>query len=295
MSARTSLPITVTLVAGCAMATAFLLPAPAAWGADVCGALIRKDQQSTNRTVYLTGGQAWELLERYLSEAKKQGIDVSPWKMRVVISDGNERKQYSLGWFEMLTGQGARERWNGHLRTVTANTDGAGYQEAERQQWDIVCHGTSGKGSPGTVKQGDVPLAARQSLEGGIQFASHRDWNNAILQFTAAIREHPQYAAAYGNRGAAYIALRKLNLAQDDLTKGSELDATDALVHYNLTCLYALQNQLDRALVSLDSALTNGFHDYDALRTDPDLSSLRKSPEWRKTLEKHKVFLGAGS
>jgi len=47
--------------------------------------------------------------------------------------------------------------------------------------------------------------------------------------------------------------------------------------------------------VALDAALANGFQNYDALRKDPELLNLRKSPEWRKTLEKYKVFLGRES
>jgi tetratricopeptide (TPR) repeat protein len=45
--------------------------------------------------------------------------------------------------------------------------------------------------------------------------------------FTAAIQKHPTYAAAYGNRGAAYTAQKKFNLALDDLKKGIELNPTD--------------------------------------------------------------------
>ena len=45
------------------------------------------------------------------------------------------------------------------------------------------------------------------------------------------------------------------------------------------------------ALDEIDAALAKGFSDYDALRRDPDLENLRRSPEFRKVLEKHKVFI----
>ena len=48
---------------------------------------------------------------------------------------------------------------------------------------------------------------------------------------------------------------------------------------------------VDLGFVELDAALANGFNDYDALRKDPDIDNLRKHKEWRKTLEKHKVFI----
>jgi tetratricopeptide (TPR) repeat protein len=264
-----------------------------------CEALIRKDQKSSARRVYLTGGKAWDLFERYLDEAKKQGVDVSLWDTRVIVSNGRERTEYALERLERLTGQGGRERWSGRLRSVTAEIDEAVYQDAERQQWDIVCSRSKedvGKGTTVSEQQPvDIPLAAKQNLEAGMQYASRRDWNNAILEFTAAIQKHPTFAAAYGNRGAAYTAQKKFNLALDDIKKGIGLNPKDPFLYYNLTCVYSLQNQLDRAVVALDAALENGFQNYDALRKDPELLNLRKSPEWRKTLEKHKIFLGRES
>jgi hypothetical protein len=42
---------------------------------------------------------------------------------------------------------------------------------------------------------------------------------------------------------------------------------------------------------ALDRALGCGFNNYDALRFDKDLDNLRGEPEFRATLEKHKIFL----
>jgi tetratricopeptide (TPR) repeat protein len=277
----------------------FLLHVPNVDALGACEALIHKDQKSSARTVYLTGGKASDLFERYLDEAKKQGVDISPRQTKVIVSSGGKRTEHALGWAEGLTGEGWRELWNRRLRSVTAEVDEAVYQDAEQQQWDIVCYRSKEDvGKRTTVSEPqpvDIPLAAKQNLQAGMQYASRRDWNNAILEFTAAIQKHPTYAAAYGNRGAAYTAQKKFNLALDDLKKGIELDPKDPFLHYNLTCVYSLQNQLDRAVVALDAALANGFQNYDALRKDPELSNLRKSPEWRKTLEKYKIFLGRDS
>lgn len=44
------------------------------------------------------------------------------------------------------------------------------------------------------------------------------------------------------------------------------------------------------ALDEIDAALTKGFSEYDVLRRDSDLENLRNHPEFRKVLEKHKVF-----
>lgn len=77
----------------------------------------------------------------------------------------------------------------------------------------------------------------------------------------------------------------------DDLKQAEALNSRDKMVHYNYIALYSLQNQLDRALDSLDRALDLGFNNYDALRADPDLNNVRRHPEFTRVLEKHKVFI----
>ncbi len=286
----------ISLMLGCMI--------PLAQAVEICDVLVQKEQTSA-RTVYLTGGNAWELFERYLDEAKKQGIDVSLWKVRVVTSNGQERTEQSLGWYEMLTGQGARERWAGRLKKLNTAEDEAGYQNAERQKWDIVCYG--GKGASGmaassggqTLAPGstppisrkvDVPLAARQHFDQGINHAAARRYDNAVGEFSEAIRVYPTYAAAYANRGIVHMQERRYNKALDDLTKARGLDPRDPFIRYNLAAVYTLQKQLDRATDELDAALAAGFKEYDALCKDADLKELRRSPDFYKTLEKHKVF-----
>ena len=124
-----------------------------------------------------------------------------------------------------------------------------------------------------------------------MNYVRMRDYDNAIVEFSRAIELAPGYAVAYSNRGVTYMQQRKYNKALDDLKKAVELSPRDKNAHYNLAALYALQGQKDRAFDSLDLALKHGFAQYDALRSDPDLQNLRGDPEFRRVLEKHKVFL----
>lgn len=135
------------------------------------------------------------------------------------------------------------------------------------------------------------PARAEQYVGQGMSYASLKDFDNAVREFTRAIELSPNYAVAYANRGVAYMQQKKLNLALDDLKKAAELSPKDNMVHYNLAALYTLQGQNDRALASLDKALELGFNQYSAFRNDPDLRRLRDDPEFQKVLERHKVFL----
>jgi len=114
---------------------------------------------------------------------------------------------------------------------------------------------------------------------------------NAINEFSNAIKKDPNYAEAYSNRATAYMMQKKYNKALDDLKKAKELKPESASIRYNLACVHSLMGNVDYGLDELDAALARGFNDYGALRKDPDLNNLRKHKEWRPILEKHKVFI----
>ena len=148
-----------------------------------------------------------------------------------------------------------------------------------------------GKGSTDSAAQTAIPTEAKLNMQQGMNYLKSHDYDNAIKEFTVAIQKHPAYDVAYSNRAVAYIQQKKFNKAMDDLKKAEEINPSNSTVHYNFMALYSLQNQLDRALDSLDRALELGFNNYDALRLDPDLVNVRKHSEFRKILEKHKVFI----
>ena len=114
---------------------------------------------------------------------------------------------------------------------------------------------------------------------------------NAVKEFSMAIQKDPGYAEAYSNRAAAYMLQRKFNKAEEELRKAKELSPDSPSIRYNYASLHSLRGNVDLALDEIDAALAKGFSDYDALRRDPDLENLRRSPEFRKVLEKHKVFI----
>jgi Tfp pilus assembly protein PilF len=148
-----------------------------------------------------------------------------------------------------------------------------------------------GKGSTDPAAQTAVPTDAKLNLQQGMNYLRTRDFENAIKEFTVAIEKHAAYDVAYSNRAVAYMQQKKFNKAMDDLKKAEDINPGNATVHYNLVALYSLQNQLDRSLDSLDRSLELGFNNYDALRSDPDLNNVRKHAEYKKILEKHKIFI----
>jgi Flp pilus assembly protein TadD len=139
------------------------------------------------------------------------------------------------------------------------------------------------------IKQGLSYVSTAKNAHNKALFDENID--NALKEFSTAIEKAPNYAEAYSNRGVAYMQQRKFNKALEDLKKAKELKSDSPSIRYNLACLYSLKGDVDFGLDELDAALTNGFSDYDSLRLDPDLKNLRRHPEFKKVLEKHKVFI----
>ena len=135
--------------------------------------------------------------------------------------------------------------------------------------------------------------AAKANLKNKKLFDESID--NAIKEFSIAIEKASDQpvmlSKAYEQRGAAYLVQKKFNKALDDLKKASELQPKSPSIFYNLSCLYSVTKAVDLGLDALDKALSNGFNNYEALKNDTDLTNLRKSPEFKKILEKHNIWL----
>ena len=117
----------------------------------------------------------------------------------------------------------------------------------------------SGAGSSGggTGTTANTRLAADMHVNQGMTYAAMRDWR-CHRRYSKAVDIDGRYASAYANRGVAYMQQRKYNKALDDLKQAESLNPNDKLISYNFVALYSVQNQLDRALDSLDRALEPG-------------------------------------
>ena len=161
----------------------------------------------------------------------------------------------------------------------------------------------------------DRTLADAQSaFEAGKQYTQSQMYDQAISKFETAVAKFEAaeridstlprklqlptqegHALALMNMGACNIQKGKdyHPKALQQLQAASRLPGgtVNPLVWYNLMAVRTLTGSYIEAIDALDKALSFGFRNYDALRTDEDLYELRRRPEWRATLEKHGVFL----
>src|SRR5262245_29533849 len=63
-----------------------------------------------------------------------------------------------------------------------------------------------------------------------------------------------------------------------------QLRPNDPLAHYNLACSYALLRRPDQAIRTLRRAVELGYRDFQYIRDDHDLDSIRNDPRFRQLL-----------
>jgi thiol-disulfide isomerase/thioredoxin len=168
--------------------------------------------------------------------------------------------------------------------------------------------GTSAPAGPATAGQQAAP--AKPQLASGIlqqaeAAAQSGDLDKAITLAEQAVSASPQdthalfvlaslaqsrgFDLATGDRKAAssfflkcVSTMRKLRDAKPDLSDEEKLLLSNAL--YNEACVFALENQADKALASLREAFAAGFDNVSLLATDVDLQALRQLPEFQSLL-----------
>ncbi|MEW5299906.1 MAG: hypothetical protein WDW36_002876 [Sanguina aurantia] len=59
------------------------------------------------------------------------------------------------------------------------------------------------------------------------------------------------------------------------------------VTQYNVACCYAMLDQADEGIKSLESAMASGFDNYDQIRKDKNLEKLRASPKFQPILDKY--------
>jgi len=66
-----------------------------------------------------------------------------------------------------------------------------------------------------------------------------------------------------------------------------KLQPDNAIINYNIACLYAIQNDQDKAIDWLRLALKKGYDNWEKIKTDPDLENIRDSIFYKEIIKKH--------
>tara|TARA_B110000483_G_scaffold91290_1_gene112662 strand:- start:60 stop:425 length:366 start_codon:yes stop_codon:yes gene_type:complete len=103
--------------------------------------------------------------------------------------------------------------------------------------------------------------------------------------FESILKREPAYVDVVAILGGLYTKTGRIadGLRMD--RKMVRLCPEDATAYYNLACSLALSDRARDALKTIRLAIDLGYGDYDWMENDPDLSALRKYPEFGDIIE----------
>jgi tetratricopeptide (TPR) repeat protein len=99
------------------------------------------------------------------------------------------------------------------------------------------------------------PPPSYDSYVRGVAFEQKGDFENAIANFTEAIRIDPNYALAFYDRGKSYKGKGDLAQAVADYGEAIRIDPNNALAFYDRGIAYKARGYLERAISDFDEAI----------------------------------------
>jgi superkiller protein 3 len=116
-------------------------------------------------------------------------------------------------------------------------------------------------------------------------------YDDAAKELEDVVQHDPDNATAKANLETALKSKAIMQQRTDQATaaaQGAEAKPADPQAAYNAARVYARNGDADQALVWLSKAFDLGFDQFDYLRLDPSLASLKKDPRFLKLLEERR-------
>jgi len=135
-----------------------------------------------------------------------------------------------------------------------------------------------------TWKRGSEKLRRRMPVKSSARKkmtrSEQRDLDTRIGFMEGLVRRDPDYVDALQLLGDHYTQRGRYTEGLNVDQRLARLDPENALVFYNLACSCSLTDQLERAALALEKALSLGYRDFAWLAKDPDLKKLRQQPAY---------------
>jgi len=142
-------------------------------------------------------------------------------------------------------------------------------------------------GSAGTTQAGSKPSDPRADprfaslVVEGRRSAEARNWKAAEAAYRKLLELDPENFEAHANLGASYLALGLYQSSIFHGQKAMNLRPDEPNPYYNMACTYAKMGEIAKAIALLTQAVAKGFKDFDWMRRDPDLESIRNEPGFK--------------
>jgi tetratricopeptide (TPR) repeat protein len=222
---------------------------------------------------------AYNDISRYQSHYEQLGMQKNGWYIaaafenpgQVVLFDPVSREQATM----VVNGVAVREAGRQNVRTHGGATyhawlwvygkDGAIYwidptwtDNSGQVVWGAVRNGEEAPARPRQelcIAPVSSNSAAYEAINRGDASKNRGEWDRAIAEYTAALRDDPNNARAYNSRGAVYRNKGDLDTAIADYTQALRLDPDYTYAYNNRGIAYGDKKDYDRAIADYTQAL----------------------------------------
>lgn len=124
----------------------------------------------------------------------------------------------------------------------------------------------------GDLQMAYEKLADKKNLQDCIQ--------KAALFYPSYLLRHPEDSRAHQFYALTLKRLGRVEEAKGEMHKGVKQNPNDPIIIYNAACFYAMIGDKKISIENLKKAINNGFGNYEYIKHDPDLNSLRMEPDF---------------
>ena len=119
-----------------------------------------------------------------------------------------------------------------------------------------------------------------------VRLHASRDWEGTIAAADEWVAKDARSGHAFHLSGDACYQLKRYREAGERYDKAASQRWWPGFMYYNAACSWALAGVKDQALADLERSFATGFSpNREAARNDPDLSSLRDDPRFRRLVD----------
>jgi len=129
----------------------------------------------------------------------------------------------------------------------------------------------------GDLQMSYEKLEDKENLQDTIQ--------RAALFYPDYLLHNPEDARAHQFYAFTLERLGRRKEAKIEMRKGIEINPNDLIIIYNAACFYALIGDKTASIENLKKAIDNGFGNYEYIKHDPDLYSLKKEPDFIELIQ----------
>ena len=113
----------------------------------------------------------------------------------------------------------------------------------------------------------------------GLNFMKKDQSEEAITMFEHALKLNPAMLKAMNQLAFIHAKSGRLARSREFFQKMLRINPQMPNIYFNIACLYAREKKVDTAIEWLYKAIEEGYSNWDAIKTDPDLENIRKTGE----------------